>query len=76
MAQRKATVVARPKDRDGNGKFNRVDCGYGNPCGDFSAGISGEVVSKEAREQGPGNRDQKPAIKLICNFMVARNAVY
>jgi hypothetical protein len=28
-------------------QFNRADYGDGSPGGDFSAGIAGEVVSKE-----------------------------
>jgi hypothetical protein len=30
-----------------NDELNRADCGYGHPGGDFSAGIIGEVISKE-----------------------------
>jgi hypothetical protein len=45
------TVCARLKDRDSNDEFNRADGGDGNPGGDISAGIAGEVVSEE-RAQG------------------------
>jgi hypothetical protein len=45
--QATSTSCARPKDRDCNDEFNRADCGYGRPGGDFSAGIAGEVISKE-----------------------------
>jgi hypothetical protein len=46
---------------EGTGKSHeqhRVNYGDGHPGGNFSAWISGQVVSKESSEQESGIRDQ------------------
>jgi hypothetical protein len=61
MAQQE---VARPKDRDRNDELNRVDCGDGRPGGDFSAGIAGEVISKEQAQGETVNSVQRTVNSL------------
>jgi len=49
-------------------QFNCIDYGDERPGGDLSAGIAGEVVSKKDREQGTGDRNQRPSVELMQQY--------